>query len=287
MLATVIVYCSVCMYTYASTTEADPVLPDCTHEDYAAALDATVAEMLAAAKISAPPIDAFRVAAALGVVVASDDRQAGRARYARLVAPSTFGIARSPTMPQPQASAQPSIFLRREPRAERRQWAVGHELGEHVAEQVFRRLAIEVATAPPTARETVANQLAGRLLVPTRWFVADIRRYAGDLVRLKARYATASHELIARRMLDLEPFSIITIWDQRRVTFRQSNSGGSPPRPCPAELDCWRAVHEQAEPAERSTQGLHVAGWPVHEPGWKREILRSTPDPTCQPDYAE
>ena len=55
----------------------------------------------------------------------------------------------------------------------------------------------------------MANNLAGRLLLPTAWFVADAAAENWDLIALKHRYATASHELIARRMLEsIEPLAV-------------------------------------------------------------------------------
>jgi hypothetical protein len=48
----------------------------------------------------------------------------------------------------------------------------------------------------------------------------------------------------------------------------------------PEEFATWRASHESGVPCgarlDPSTTGLEsVRCWPVHEPGWKREILRS------------
>ena len=40
---------------------------------------------------------------------------------------------------------------------------MAHEIGETCACQVFDRLSVDPREAPPGARETVANQLAGRL----------------------------------------------------------------------------------------------------------------------------
>ncbi|HUT94383.1 MAG TPA: hypothetical protein VMY37_33295, partial [Thermoguttaceae bacterium] len=96
-----------------------------------------------------------------------------------------------------------------------------------------------------------------------------------DLLELKARYSTASHELIARRMLEFSPPVIVSIFDHRCVYFRRSNVPGQVPPPSPAERDCWQTVHEQNRP-EQTFDGVQaIQGWPVHEPGWKREILRA------------
>ena len=147
-------------------------------EEVSAALDAVAMTLLDAAGIGRPPVDAFRLARALGITIAEDDRQQGRARYVRLGG---------------RRATRPTILLRREPRRERRQWAVAHEIGEHVAHRVFSLLGVEPCETTPAARETVANHLAGRLLLPVDWFALDAPGCRWDLLELKSRYATASH----------------------------------------------------------------------------------------------
>jgi Zn-dependent peptidase ImmA (M78 family) len=241
------------------------MLAELAHEELAAGLDAAAVEILDVAGTDAPPVDAFRVARALGITVAMDDRQQGRARYVRL-----RGFRSS----RPQAA----ILLRSDPRPERRQWAVAHEIGEHVACRVFRRLGIDPGETPPRAREQVANELAGRILLPAPWFSADGRDCGWDLIQLKARYDTASHELIARRMLHCRPPVIISIFDHGGLYFRRSNLPGRVPPLSATEKECWKAVHELAR-ADLAYAGLRaIQGWPVHEPGWKREFLRTEVD---------
>jgi hypothetical protein len=194
--------------------------------------------------------------------VAWDDRQAGRARYVRLGGRRTQ---------RPKAT----ILLKSEPRSERRQWAIAHEIGEHVAHRVFAFWQADPQETPPNAREAVANHLAGRLLLPTAWFAADGMACQWGLPVLKARYPTASHELIARRMLECRPAVIISIFDQRRLTFRRSNVPGRVPPPSPAEIQCQRQIHERGTPLMIESGVADVRGWPIHEPGWRREILRT------------
>ena len=50
-----------------------------------------------------------------------------------------------------------SIFIRPDPRPERLQWAVAHEIGESRAADVFRRLGVRAVEAAAGAREMVAN----------------------------------------------------------------------------------------------------------------------------------
>ncbi len=131
------------------------MLPEFTPAEFAAALDAIVIELLAAADVAAPPVDAFRVAEHCRLAVGLDDRQASRARLVRLA-------RRSP------AHKEGAIFIRSDPRPERRQWAVAHEVGEAQAERVFRALGVRPSEAPPTAREEAANSLASHSAIAHR-----------------------------------------------------------------------------------------------------------------------
>jgi hypothetical protein len=237
------------------------MLSEFTREELAAGLDRVAERVLEEARIEGPPVDAFAVAHTLGIAVALDDRQDGRARYVRL------GDRRS-------GRSRATILLRSEPRFERQQWAVAHEIGEHVAYRVFFEWGVDPRETVPNAREAVANNMAGRLLLPTAWFEADGAACGWDLIALKARYQTASHELIARRMLDCPPPVIISIFDHRRITWRRSNIAGRVPPLCNAEIACWSSVHRHNQPLQTDAGPSRVQGWPIHEEGWKREILR-------------
>ena len=215
------------------------MLPEYTREELAAGLDRVAENILAVAGVQAPPVDAFAVARALGIDLAWDDRQEGRARYVRL------GDRRA-------GAGRATILLRPDPRLERQQWAVAHEIGEHAACRVFVQWGVDPRETTSGAREIVANAMAGRLLLPTAWFAADATACDWDLIALKARYRTASHELIARRMLECRPPVIISIFDHRKIRFRRSNLPGRTPPPSTAEMQCWQ---------RRSLRPTSAAGW--------------------------
>ncbi|MBI3838995.1 MAG: ImmA/IrrE family metallo-endopeptidase [Planctomycetia bacterium] len=238
------------------------MLPELTPEEFSAALDSVAGEVVATLPDATPPIDAVELARSLGLAVAWDDRQQGRGRIVRL-----RGFAGT--------LAHGSILLRPDPRQERLQWAVAHEIGESCACQVFQQLRVDPREAPAGARELVANQLAGRLLLPQPWFGAHGRDCGWDLFELKTRYQTASHELIARRMLDFAPPVAITIFDHARRAFRRGNMPGRLPPPLPLELSAWQEAHQNGRPATASNHLYSVRAWPVHEPEWKREIVRT------------
>ena len=223
---------------------------------WASYVDEVAADVLEQAGVAAPPVDALLLAERLKILVVFDAAQQGRARHKKLGNAS-------------------SIFLRPDERPERLQWAAAHELGEVFAHRAAERIAADdLATG---AREQVANQIASRLLLPRGWFFADALRLDGDILQLKTRYSTASHELIAWRLLDLPQPSIVSIFDQGRLMRRRSQPGGQAPPLSPIERACWRQAHQTGEPLRRSVGNLCVQAWPVHEPHWKREILRTRP----------
>ncbi len=237
------------------------MLSEIATEEFAAALDAVAGEVLNEAVWVTPPIDCLQLARRLGVEVAFDSRQAGRGRFVDLR--SIASLARE------------SILLRPEPRPERVQWAVAHELGEKFAHRVFAALGVDPREAPRGARETVANCLAGRILLPSDRFGRDARACGWDLAGLKARWATASHELIARRMLDFEPWIVITVFDNGRQTFRGANRYCRKPELAAGEIECRRLVASQGLPQTVEKSGYRVQGWPIYEAQWRREILRT------------
>jgi hypothetical protein len=237
-------------------------------DEFAAALDACAAAVLWEAGVAEPPVDAMVVAERIGLVVAYNGTLAGRGRLVELADP------------RGGAAGQGTIVVGPAERPERLQWAVAHEIGESVAYRVFAALDVSPDVAPENAREQVANHLASCLLLPRVWFAADGPQLEWDLLALKRRYSTASHELIARRMLEMPPSIVVTLCDQGSVRWRRTNAGSRPPRLLPEETGVWREAHEFCEPAsdnlDPASTGLEsVHAWPIHEAEWKREIVRS------------
>lgn len=235
--------------------------PSAASGQWSAELDATVEEILGQSQVFSPPVDAIAISRRLGIVVATDDRLSGRARRVQL------RPVRGP--------AQETIFLRPEPRPERQQWAVAHELGERWAQRVFNRMDLIPAEVAPAMREAVANQVADRLLAPTLWLSSIAGEVDWDLLKLKQRFATASHELLARRMLDFDPPVIVTVFDQANITWRRSNVDGQRiPPPDELEHRLREEAHRFGRTCEEETPAIRVRVWPIHEDRWRREIVR-------------
>ena len=154
---------------------------DLPREEVLAKVDAFVAQLLRAAGVEGPPVDAILLAQRhLGMTICLDRRQPSRGRAQR-------------------TGGKSQIFLKPEPTAERHQWTVAHEIGEHLKVQLLERLGIDPAETRAMAGESLANLFAHRLLVPACWFGSDAALLGYDVLELKQRYSTSSHEVIALR----------------------------------------------------------------------------------------
>jgi Zn-dependent peptidase ImmA (M78 family) len=228
-----------------------------------AVLDEVAAGVLENAKWTGPAVDAVAVARRLGIAVARDRKLNGRARYVRLSA--VRGRSRG------------AIFVGEALRPERLQWAVAHELGEIAAHRVFASLEVRPDHMEPCFREQVANELARRILLPKRSFPAAGQACRWDLIELKSAFPSASHELIARRMLDFPLPVVMTVFDHGKIHWRRGNQVAIPPALSREERSLMRAAHQSQTYQESRGEAVFVRAWPVHEPGWKREILRTEP----------
>ncbi len=239
-------------------------MEDLNRDEVLAAIDAEVEGLLEAAALKKPPVDAIALAQEhLGMVVCLDREQKQRGRAQRV-------------------RGQRQIYLRPEPTVERHQWTVAHEIGEHFKTELLVRLHIAPEDTRAMSGESLANLFAYHLLVPTRWFRADAPACNYDLLELKERYQTSSHEVIAWRFLDLPAPCIVTVIDNERITRRRSNAWPTKRELHPVEEKCRQYVHEHSKPHELRAQSWTVHGWPVHQLGWKREILRSEVDDACE-----
>jgi Zn-dependent peptidase ImmA (M78 family) len=233
------------------------VIEDLPREEMLAKIDAFVEELLRRAGVENPPVDVIQLAQRhLGMIVCLDRRQASRGRAQR-------------------TSGRRQIYLKPEPTEERHQWTVAHEIGEHLKVQLLERLGIDPSQTRAMAGESVANLFAHHLLVPTCWFAADAAELDYDVLELKQRYRTSSHEVVALRLLDLPEPAIITIVDNDHISRRRSNAWRVRKELEPIERRCQRYVNDYSRPKVMREDGWTVHGWPVHQADWKREILRS------------
>jgi Zn-dependent peptidase ImmA (M78 family) len=229
-------------------------------DDVLSTVDRMVEELLARGEVEGPPVDTIALAQkSLGMVICLDSRQSQRGRAQR-------------------AGGQRQIYLRPEPREERHQWTVAHEIGEHLKPELLNRLGLEPGQTKAMAGESLANLFAHRLLVPTCWFRHDAASLDFDLLALKDRYRSASHEVIAWRWLDLPSPCIVTVVDNGKIHRRRSNTWPTRRELSEAEVKCQRTVNQTGKPQRVRLGEWTVHGWPVHQADWKREVLRSVID---------
>lgn len=219
-------------------------------------VDRVADDLLWEACVDRPPVDAFTIARRLQLRVVSDRRMPTRGRFVH-TADGTAG----------------TVIVGAEQRPERRQWAVAHEIGEAFAYRAFDYLGVDPAEAPATAREEMANALAGRLLAPAKWLVGVYESSEHDLHATKRAFESASYELLARRLLETLDWPIIaSVFDHNQLTWRRHSQGGRMAPLLRAERLAQRRSHQSGRPT--ALLGEHaVRCWPIHEPGWKREIV--------------
>ncbi len=226
--------------------------------------DRLIEEILLEVGWNQPPVEMLEFARRRGLQVIWDQGQTGRARLLRIAGTST-------------------ICLKPDDRPERLQWAIAHEIGESLIWQLAPRLELSPEQCPPRVREALANALAQRLLLPQDWWRTAVRETGGDLLALKDRFATASHELIAWRFLDDPTPRIVTVIDQGQLARRRANYVQRVPAATPAEVATWETARASGQPVIQSITwkqpGILAAEcrvWPIHEPGWQRELAITT-----------
>jgi hypothetical protein len=223
---------------------------DLSRDEVVAVIDRTVEELLQAARVQAPPVDALALAERhLGLVLSPDG---GRPRR-----------------------GQRKIPERPEPSAERRQWLAAHAIGEHFKPTVLQRLGIDPQQPRALMGESLANLFAARLLVPSAWFAAAAPAADYDVPQLKERYRSAGFEVVALRLLDLPEPCIITFVENGRVQRRRSNAWRVRRELSPAERECQRYVTHHGRPKVVRAGGWTVQGWPAPGGDGTRVLLRS------------
>jgi hypothetical protein len=225
---------------------------DLTREEVHHAVDRLVEELLERAGVTAPPVDAVALARRhLGLPAPTERRPRGRRG------------------PRAEMDERP------EPGEERKQWEAAQAVGAHFKPELLRRLGVEPAEGQAPMGESPANLFARHLLVPRCWFAGDARSCGYDLLALLRRYSTAGHEVLAWRLLDLPEPCIITVVDNDHVHRRSSNAWPVRRELSGPERRCQRYVNQNSRPRIVQADGWTVQGWPIHQPDWKREVLRS------------
>ena len=143
---------------------------------------------------------------------------------------------------------------------------------------ILQKLGVTPGTEEKSAATHLAGKIAPRLLLPTRWFGAVVRKANNDLFRIQETFDTANLEVIALRLLDLDDHCVIAIVDDGAVGLRRSNAMQATKQLTPAEQLCVERVIEAEEPQTVRKDGWTSRGWPVATGPFNRILLRSEPD---------
>lgn len=228
-----------------------------TYAEISQGLDELIDDLQQATALSGPAIDPFELAERLQNCVLIDATLPARGCWRELGG----GVA--------------SIVIAPDERDERMCFATAHEIGEQHVVDLCERLALAPEDCSERLREDLANRIASRLLVPNPWFREVALATDFDLFDLKATFRFASHQVIAWRMLDDEIPTIVTIFDNGRQSSRKTNFSGRREL-LPLEKVVLERCHRHARRSEATLEGVRVQAWPIHEPAWQREILRTT-----------
>ena len=221
------------------------MVEDLSREEFVEAVSQAVKELLLAASVVTPPVDAVSLAR------------------------NHLGL---PPKPQRRKKGVESSTQATE---EQKQWDAALQIGDSLKPNLLHRLGIDPNQPRPLMGESLSKMVAEHLLLPLPWFARDAASSGFDLLALKDIYRTASHELIAWRWLDLPEPCIVTVVDNDHIQRRRSNAWPVRRELHPVEQQCQRYVSEYSRPRIVRAEGWTVQGWPVHRSDWKREVLRS------------
>jgi predicted transcriptional regulator len=238
---------------------------DFSAEDLFDQIDRQVAALLAHAGATGPPVDAIDLGVThfgLRVEFAEDDPEERRYgdQLKRRPSPNT-------------------IVLRDDMTVESQQMLAARAIARQLLPRVLAKLGIHPEAENRQANAQIANLIAPRLLLPTRWFPGDAGRAGYDLFEIKAKYPTVGYETIAVRLLDLdEPCVIAIVDDDGTINLRRSNCFQAPKKLTDAEVACRESILQSGEPAKVKGAGWIVRGWPTPGVPFRRIVLRSIPE---------
>jgi predicted transcriptional regulator len=237
---------------------------DFSQDELVEVVDRLAAGLLERAGVTGPPVDAIAIAEEhLGipveVVEPAEEDERGRRR----------------PRPRPAGSG---IVLSADMTAEQRNKAAADGIARTLLPDVLRKLGVPPGSENKQFAAHVRGLVAGRVLVPTKLLRAALRECRYDLPALKERFATATTEAVALRLLDLDEPCVISIVDDGIVATRRGNRSPAGKKLEPPEQVCHDRVAELELPHRVRAGGWTVQGWPVPGRAFRRIILRAVPD---------
>jgi len=237
---------------------------DFSQEDLIDAIERLVSGLLENAGVTAPPVDALRVAEDhIGIPVeivepAEEDENGRRRPRAR---PQGSGIFLSPDMSE-----------------ENRQKVVADGIARTLVPDVLRRLNVLPSEENKQFVTQIRALIVPRILIPTRLLRVALKECKYDILALKKVFATATTEAVALRLLDLDESCIIAILDDGVVATRRGNRVPAGKKLEPAEQACHDQVLELDLPHRVRLGEWTVQGWPIPDRPFRRIILRAVRD---------
>jgi len=239
-------------------------MSDFTSEDLFEAVDRAVNELLDRGFVTGPPIDTLSLLR---------DEFGVRVDYDEPHDAPKYGD-------RPRRRQGPNeLLLHPDSTPESQATLAGRAIAKKIIPVVLSKLGVVPGTENKGAQASLVGLVSARILLPTRWFVADARRAAFDLIELKERYSSANWEMLAWRMLDAddEP-SVVAILDDGAVSARRGNRFSVNKSLTAAEQACVVLVQETDDPARVRKDDWSAAAWPTQGIPFRRIIVRAVPD---------
>jgi len=230
---------------------------DFSQEDLFDAIDRLLVQLLERAGVEAPPVDALRLAEDhLGIPVEYAEPEEGPPRRRQ-----STGIVLAPHMTD-----------------EQQQTAAARAVAASLLPDLFRKLDIKPELENKSALAQFRGLIVNRLLVPSRMLRSAQRACKSDVAALKEVFRTASMEVIALRLLDLDQPCVVSVVDDGVVAVRRGNALPVNKKLLPQEEQCAQRVMELDLPHQVRGGGWTVQGWPVPDRPFRRVVLRAVPD---------
>lgn len=237
---------------------------DFSQDELLEAVERLVGGLLERAGVTTPPVDALRIAEEhLGipveVVEPAEEDETGRRR--------------------PRArSNSAGITLTTDMSASQRQRVAADGIARHLMPEILHKLGVVPGSENKQFVAHVRGLVVPRILIPTRLLRSALRDHKYDVPALAKVFRTASTEMVALRLLDLDSPCVISIIDDGVVATRRGNQSAESKKLEPAEQACHDRVSELELPHRVRQGGWTVQGWHVPDRPFRRIILRAVRD---------
>ncbi|MDY3554089.1 hypothetical protein R5W24_003206 [Gemmata sp. JC717] len=237
---------------------------DFSHEELVEIVDRLVAGLIERAGVTAGPVNALHLAEYhLGIPVefvepAEDDGSGRRRPRSR---PAGNGITLTTDMSE-----------------EAQQRGAAGGIANLLIPDIMHKLGIPAGAEGKPFVTHVRGLIVPRVLIPTRLLRAALRDCKYDVPALHRVFSTASMEMVALRLLDLDSPCVIAIVDDGVVATRRGNQMQVARQLSDAERECVERVTELELPHRARVGEWTAWGWFVEGRPFRRIIVRAVPD---------